>query len=41
MSIDGIEFALNFFTFASVLAGIAYCFILIKEMWQKNRGGSK
>jgi hypothetical protein len=31
----------NFLTFASVFAGIVYCLILIKELWQKHRGGKR
>jgi hypothetical protein len=29
----------TFFIAGSVFAGIVYCVILIKELWQKNRGG--
>jgi hypothetical protein len=40
--IDGIESAVYFFSVlvisGAVLCGIAYCFILIKELWQKIRG---
>jgi hypothetical protein len=40
--IDGIESAVYIFSLlvisGAVLCGIAYCFILIKELWQKNRG---
>ena len=40
--LDGIESAVYFFSvlviLGAVICGIAYCFILIKELWQKNRG---
>ncbi len=43
--IDGIESAVHFFSAlvisVAVLCGVAYCFILAKELWQKDRGRSK
>jgi len=40
--LDGIESAVYFFSVlvisGAVICGIAYCFILVKELWQKNRG---
>jgi hypothetical protein len=40
--LDGIESAVftlaTFFIAGSVFAGIVYCLILIKELWQKSRG---
>ena len=39
MNYESVVFALStFFIAGAVLAGIVYCVILIKELWQKNRG---
>jgi len=42
--LDGIESAVYFFSVlvisASVICGVVYCFLLAKELWQKNRGGN-
>jgi hypothetical protein len=40
MNYESAVFALStFLIFASVFAGIVYCLILVKELWQKHRGG--
>lgn len=42
MNYESAVFALStFLIFASVFAGIVYCLILIKELWQKHRGGKR
>ena len=39
MNYESVVFTLaTFFIAGSVFAGIVYCFILIKELWQKTEG---
>jgi len=39
MTFESVVFDLSlFFISSSIICGIAYCLILIKELWQKHRG---